>query len=148
MYFLFLLYAWPIVYLFVIFSYLQMYTDMIGYKYSWSWNFTLYVVYESVKWIVIVSGMFVACSLPSHYLNQYQIRFDWNHWNKFQGNLKPNTKFSFQENAAENVFRPMVRVLLQSQCVIALLLDESLQAPLLLIPSGLSTKIYLNLKGI
>ena len=45
----------------------------------------------------------VACSAPSHYLNQCWHIVNWTHWNKFQWNLNHNSIIFIQENAFEIV---------------------------------------------
>ena len=50
---------------------------------------------------------FVACSAPSHYLNQCWLIVNWTLRNKIQWNLNQNTKLFIHENAFENDFCEM-----------------------------------------
>ena len=59
----------------------------------------------------------VACSVPSHYLNQCWNIVNSNLRNKFQWNLKWSSYIFFQELALENVFCEMGEILPQPQCV-------------------------------
>ena len=53
----------------------------------------------------------VACSAPSHHLNQCWIIINWAHRNKLQWNLNQNTQLFIHENASENILCEMVAVL-------------------------------------
>ena len=44
----------------------------------------------------------VACSMPSHYMNQYWLIINWIHRNKLQWHSNQNTKRFVHENAFEN----------------------------------------------
>ena len=53
----------------------------------------------------------VACSAPSHYLNQCCYIVNWTFRNKLQWNLNRNTKLSIQENAYDNIVCEMAAIL-------------------------------------
>ena len=50
----------------------------------------------------------VACSAPSHYLNQWWLIVNWTLRNKLKWNSNQNTKLFINENTFENVAREMV----------------------------------------
>ena len=62
------------------------------------------------KWLV-------ACSAPSHYLNQCWFNVNCNLANKIQWNLKQNSRIFIQENAFENVVCKIAAILCRSQYV-------------------------------
>ena len=53
----------------------------------------------------------VACSAPSHYLNQCCLIVNWPFRNKLRWNYYQNIKLSIHENASENVVCDMVPIL-------------------------------------
>ena len=53
----------------------------------------------------------VACSVPSHYLNQNWLIVNWTLRNKLQWNSNQNTKLFIHENAFENVVCKMAAIL-------------------------------------
>ena len=63
------------------------------------------------------SQWLVACSAPSHYLNQWWLIVNWTPGNKFQWNLNRNSFIFSQENALENVVWKMSAILSPPQCV-------------------------------
>ena len=59
----------------------------------------------------------VACSAPSHYLNQCWLIVIWTLRNKLLWNLNRNTKFFLHENAFENVVWEMAAILARGRGV-------------------------------
>ena len=53
----------------------------------------------------------MACSAPSHHLNQCWLLVNWTLSNKLQWNLNRNTKFFIRENAIEDVRCKMATIL-------------------------------------
>ena len=59
----------------------------------------------------------VACTVPSHYLNQCWNIVNWTPRNKLQWTLNWNSYIFIQENACENVVWTMAAILSRPQCV-------------------------------
>ena len=59
----------------------------------------------------------VACSAPSHYLNQCWDIVNWTPRNKLQWNFNRNSYIFIQENRFENVVWKMAAILARPQCV-------------------------------
>ena len=59
----------------------------------------------------------VACTAPSHYLNQCWTIVNWTLSNKLQCNLNRNSNTFIQENALESVVCEMAAILSRPQCV-------------------------------
>ena len=59
----------------------------------------------------------VACSAPSHYLNQCWLIVNWTLRNKLQWNLNQNTKLFIYENAFENAVCEMAAILSRGRWV-------------------------------
>ena len=53
----------------------------------------------------------VACSAPSHYLNQRSLIINWTHKSKFQWYSNQNTKLFIYENAFRNIVCEMAFIL-------------------------------------
>ena len=65
----------------------------------------------------LVRVMLVACSVPSHYLNQHWFVVNYTLGNKIQWNSNRNTKLFIHENVFEHVVYEMAAILSQPQCV-------------------------------
>ena len=59
----------------------------------------------------------VACSAPSHYLNQCWLIVYWILSSKFQWNSNRNSNIFIEENMYENIVCKMVAILSRPQCV-------------------------------
>ena len=58
----------------------------------------------------------IACSAPSHYLNQCWLIVNWTLRNKYQWHLNRNSNFFIAENQIENVVCKMAAILCLPQC--------------------------------
>ena len=59
----------------------------------------------------------VACSAPSHYLNQCWLIVNWTLRHNFQWNVNQNTKLIIHENAFENIVCEMTAILSRGRWV-------------------------------
>ena len=71
-------------------------------KQSWGWWFET-PTRSSWRHCNVIYISSVACSVPSHYLNQWCVISNWTLGNKFQWNVNQNTKIFVQENSFGSV---------------------------------------------
>ena len=71
----------------------------------------------SVKWVINNSDNIIACSMPSHFLNQCWLTVNWTVGNKIPWNFNQHSNFFIEENEFWSVVFKITPILSQPKCV-------------------------------